>query len=1055
MTNPVFALHNLTNNPSFNFINNLLPLEDSDFDLNSPYELNNFDCQYSDLSNYVKSFANNTNVSIMSLNIQSISAKFSDFKELIVTLSKSNMSPDVICLQELWNFHSHLNFSLPGYSKLIFKLRADGVQGGGVGFFVKTDYKFVVAQKYSIFQDRIFESIFIELTLANNSLVTIGSIYRPGIHPTLTGTTLYENFSEILSNICSSLLDDNKNFYLFGDINIDVLNYNSNLRVTEYVDLLFSYGLLQIITKPTRCTHNSATLIDHVITNFKSDVYKSVIITDCISDHFPVIHFLPSKPIKLKPKTIEKRDFSTQNIELFKTAIELFNWNCVNELPDVQDAYNKFSDTFLTFYNLYFPIKSIKFNKKFHQLEPWVTPGILISRTRKFLLAAIFSKDRSPVNKSAYNVYRNLYNRVLKTAKKLYFDREFAKYKSNLKKTWDTIKFAINSDSKNANSISELFFNGISYTDPQTLADKLNEFFILAPQLIVNEIPSCDENPFPEKISANTFSLRDSPVTKTEILDAVSQLQNKKSEDMYGISMFIVKKLISALITPLFFIISKSFESGKIPQQLKIAKIIPIFKAGDKLMPDNYRPISLLPNFSKVLEKVMSNRLTLFLESNNLLCNEQFGFRKGHSTLHPLVHFLNHVAEAKNANKYTISIFCDLKKAFDTVNHKILLKKLSNIGVRGVELEWFADYLSNRKQFVHINGKNSTLLEIILGVPQGSILGPLLFLIYINDLPDCNSLKNSLFADDTSLLESHESLPVLVSKINTEFQKVITYFKINKLALHLDKTKFIVFFQNKGTPSPNIVFNYNNLNTPTLDPALIFPMACVNDLAVPKIKFLGVQIDPFLNFKEHLQLINNKLSTGLFFLRTVRNFLNEKALKYLYYSLVHCHIIYAIHIYSSASESLLKSIFLKQKNAIRIITGSKYNAHTEPLFKKLKIIPFPKLCEFFKIQFMQNFSQNFLPISFHDTWVTNRSRRQNAALELRNDDELYVPFSRNNFISRLPLALFPKLWTEFPSDEIKFIRNKLEFNLKLKNFYIDQLSEIPICGRLLCPHCHL
>ena len=176
----------------------------------------------------------------------------------------------------------------------------------------------------------------------------------------------------------------------------------------------------------------------------------------------------------------------------------------------------------------------------------------------------------------------------------------------------------------------------------------------------------------------------------------------------------------------------------------------------------------------------------------------------------------------------------------------------------------------------------------------------------------------------------------------------------------------------------------------------------------------------------------------------------------MFYSLIHCHLIYAIHIYSCATDSLLKSLFIKQKNALRIITNSKYNAHTEPIFKKLSILPFPKLCEFFKIQFMQSFVQQFLPSSFENTWITNRIRRDGQAeIELRNDANLYVPPSRYTFLSKFPLTSFPKIWEEFPAEKIKFIRNKIEFNLELKNYYLSQLSNNASCSRLLCPSCHL
>ena len=313
----------------------------------------------------------------------------------------------------------------------------------------------------------------------------------------------------------------------------------------------------------------------------------------------------------------------------------------VRDADNVQESFNQFSDIFNNFYNLHYPLKTFKFNKNIDKIEPWFTNGLLISRKTKFKLSSIYSRTPTVANKLKFNAYRNLYNRLLCTAKKSYFDLEFGKNISNLKKTWELIRQAMNAKQTDCN-IPFIFSNGIKHTKPCDIASELNAFFISAPSKIAQNIPATHE-PDIKFYNNISFNLSASPVTMTEISDATKQLLPKKSEDMYGYSMKFIKRFYSSIATPLYYIFSKSFETGEIPSQLKIAKVVPIFKSGDPSLPNNYRPISLLPNISKILEKVMCNRLTFFLESNNLLANSQYGFRKEHSTVHPLVHFLNNL----------------------------------------------------------------------------------------------------------------------------------------------------------------------------------------------------------------------------------------------------------------------------------------------------------------------------------------------------------------------------------------------------------------------------
>jgi len=615
-------------------------------------------------------------------------------------------------------------------------------------------------------------------------------------------------------------------------------------------------------------------------------------------------------------------------------------------------------------------------------------------------------------------------------------------------------------------SLSKLIVNNIVYTDPYQIACHLNEFFTTMPQKIVSEIPSVSENSPASDNYANTqhnddiplLSFTNSPVTETEVLDAIAMLKSKKSEDFNGVSMFFLKKFKNYLSSPLKHIINCSLTSGSVPLQFKIAKVIPLLKTGDSSQPDNYRPISLLSCFSKILEKVVCLRLSSFLESNSILSPVQFGFRKDHSVTHPMVHMMNYISTALNKKETAVAIFCDLRKAFDTVNHEILFKKMYKIGIRNKELDWFKSYLSNRKQFVSINGISSSLLEILLGVPQGSILGPILFLIYINDLPSSSLLRSLLFADDTALLARGSNINDLANFVNTEFHKVVQYFRKNKLALHPEKTKVMFFSKSHLVNSnpPTIFINFNNMDS-AVNPELLVPIENISiNSRIPAIRYLGVYFDPQLNFKFHIQTIVKKISKMLYFYRQAKHVLTWNAKKSLYYATIHSHLIFGIHIWSCTSDSSLTPLILKQKMSIRILYNASYNAHTEPLFKASGILPLNMLCEFFKLQFMQKFTQNFLPISFNDTWISNRMRRvDQEQIELRNSEDLDVPFARLTTTSRFPLHSFPKLWSSFSNEQIKFTRNVIEFNKLLKQHFLSMLSSVSNCTRLLCHECHL
>jgi len=434
----------------------------------------------------------------------------------------------------------------------------------------------------------------------------------------------------------------------------------------------------------------------------------------------------------------------------------------------------------------------------------------------------------------------------------------------------------------------------------------------------------------------------------------------------------------------------------------------------------------------------------------------QFGFRAGHSTVHPLSLLIDNISKALEDRKHTIAIFCDLSKAFDCVNHKISLNKLKMVGLGDAAVEWFSSYLSNRKQTVSIGGVLSSQSLIKLGVPQGSILGPLLFIIYINDLPSISSLTTLLFADDTTLFASNENFEELLEFVQFEFRKVCEFFRAHGLSMNANKTNFMIFSNNHAVRNSKIDLFVDNNNFDQNDPTLKTPLIQIcPDSPTPYVKFLGVLIDHDLSFKHQINHISCNLSKGLYFIRTSKNYLSQFCLQSLYYTLIHSHLTYAPQIWSCTSPSLLKPLITKQKMAVRLISNSKYNSHTEPIFKKLNILPLDKIILYFNIKYMHEFKYNFLPAIFSNYWLTNRENRTANVneRELRNDSELYVPFCRLTNSKRFPYFNLPTVWNNFENNPITIIRDKVKFKSKLKEYLLSLLNPSEICGRLFCHVC--
>ena len=658
-----------------------------------------------------------------------------------------------------------------------------------------------------------------------------------------------------------------------------------------------------------------------------------------------------------------------------------------------------------------------KQNKPYYNNKPWLTNALKESiKTKNKLFVARNKGNNSEERTAGYKAYRNRLHHLLRTAERQYYQDLIMQHKDNIKKSWQVIKSIINKR-KYCPVNLKFKYNGDVISDGKTVANKFNKFFVNVGESLANEIPSIDRCPseyIKVEISEN-FSV--SAVTEDEIDKIICNFKDSAAgwDDLRPRIMKLIK---SCKKRPLAHICNRSFVTGIFPSELKIANVVPIFKSGDDMVFSNYRPVSVLPVLSKILERLMYNQLILYLNRHDLLYEYQFGFQKGKSTHMALITLIDKISEALDQGELVIGILLDFSKAFDTVDHGILLKKLELYGVKDTALKWFDSYLTNRLQYVTYNNIKSDKEKVKCGVPQGSILGPLPFLLYINDLTTVSTTSLSvLFADDTNIFMSGKNLPSMAMALNEQLTAIYEWLCCNKLLLNVLKTHYMIFTQR---------------NKKVNDISLY-----INNVSIERVyvtKFLGVQIDSQLNWKNHIEYTCKKLCKCIGILSKARRKLQKSSLISLYYSFAFPYFIYCNHVWGNTYQTNLNNAVLVQKRLIRIITCSPFRAHTEPLMFANRLMSLSNINVYMTCIFVYQCLDGCTPDIFNDFYASNRNVHDH---ETRQACDLHVPYGRLDIRRNSMKIHGANMWNSIP-ENIKKSDSINVFKQRLRNYLLDR-----------------
>ena len=939
-------------------------------------------------------------------------------------MQEKDVHPSVISLQETWTFPltNENELKIEGY-KLILNSRVAS-RGGGVGFYVKNGLNFKKIESMTIMHEKIFECIGLELKI-NDFLLCIGNFYRP---PHFTENDKGSmNFFNMFENWLDIMNDQYLNVILCGDFNVNLSNDNNKL--TQFMSNLFaSYSLQQQFFLPTRLSNNPS-LIDNIFLSKIFDCF-SLQCYNSFSDHniLATVLNLKSAAIKEGKKQFTRFFSGTKIIEL-KQILWNTPWEKILVNSDINNVVDKFHDIFFHLYESFFPLTEIKKSRSNKNKLPYFDAELKELQKIKNKSQRLFLKTRLQHDRINFVRARNNFNYKLRQKKRHYFHEKIEKLKYQPRDLWKFLSENVGlGKSQDRNSIQEEFYiNDIISRDGQKIADNFNLHFKSIGEKVVEKLDKSKKDTFVNVKYDKRIKFRFSIITPMKIFRIIESLKNKRSADIFGLSNFIIKKLSFELAIPLAIIIEQSLKDGIFPSAWKNSIITPVYKnKGDSKDMTNYRPIAAIPIFAKILETVVSEDLMIYLECNNLLNNQQFGFRKFRSVHQAIISFINNITMELNSNNNTGCLLLDCEKAFDTVNRKELLLKLESYGILGKKLNWFDSYMSDRTQKVKYNNiLSSNTFSSKYGVLQGSALSAGLFLIYINDLK-LDSVKNVLlYADDCAL---NFNIKTEKDIINIS-QEVENWYSNNHLSLNKNKSELLIF-----TPG----FKELNMQTSTFFSNYKFFIN--NSILKTNVRYLGIYLDQKLSFHHSMKKSARLCAIGTSSLIKVKYLFPQDAKIKLYAAFVHSHLNFISHYFFSGTKSEQKTLKKIQKRALRAVENVSTFSHTAQIFKKLNILPIEKLAEYNIFKFMYRLNGYSEMKSIFPYW-----QNKTAQFHLRNSHHYEIPKIKPYLMSKnLPISIYPRIFNRY----IDIFTPNIGYGdqwAKLKEHLIDEYLESNKC----------